>query len=256
MSRSPQVGKFYGVGVGPGDPKLITLRAKEVLEKIPVVFVPRKGPGEFSYALSVVEDLLPPNGQEIVELIFPMVKERERLLPAWEKAAQKVWETLKTGRDSAMITEGDPMVYSTFLYVWERIARDHPEVEVEIVPGVSSITAAAADARFPLADGEDKVAILPAAYDLEAIRRALEEYDTVVILKANSVIEPVVDLLEEKGLLDSAVFVQKASTLDRYITRDIRDLKTKNINYLSLLIVRTRADEAASPFPAAAGKTR
>lgn len=232
------LGKFYGVGVGPGDPELLTLKAHRILKSVPVVAVPKRAPEDYSFAYSIVDRYVDEEKQKILELIFPMTKDHEFLKPYWEKAAEKVYETLATGEDCAFITEGDPFFYSTFIYLFENITRDHPEVHVEVIPGVSSVHAASTRLGIPLVNADDRLAIVGAVYEKEKLRQILQEFDTVVLMKISSVSEEVIELLEEMNLIEKACFVQKCGTLDEVILRDVRELKRKKLDYMSLLIVR------------------
>ncbi|GAC1433252.1 MAG: precorrin-2 C(20)-methyltransferase [Chloroflexota bacterium] len=232
------IGTLYGVGIGPGAPDLLTLRAAKVMRTVPVVCVPRRTSSATSYALSVVRDLLDPARQEIVELTFPMVRAAHPVREARDGAAARVGACLQSGRDVAFITEGDPLLYSTFIHLYRRLRAQRPPPPVEIVPGVTSITAAAAAAGLPLVDGAERLAILPATDDLRHVRAALEAFDTVVLLKVNSVFDHVLDLLEEMALVESAVHVTRAGAPTQRIEMDVRRLRGQPIDYLSLLVIK------------------
>ena len=155
------VGRLYGVGVGPGDPELLTLKAHRILQQVPIICVPQAETSTESYALSIVQDILDLDNQEILRISFP-TDDEEGAGDVWRSAAETIFERLKSGTNVAFITEGDPMLYSTFSYVLESIRANHPETPVEIVPGVSSVMAAAASALAPLVTHGQRLAILPA----------------------------------------------------------------------------------------------
>lgn len=233
-----KTGRLYGIGVGPGDPELLTVRAARLLSRVPVIFAPQKGGESESYARRIIAGLVQEPEQRIIELVFPMRKDVGRLTGYWAEAAETIWRHLSRGQDAAFITEGDPLLYSTFIYVLEILRRDHPEVSIEVVPGVSSINAAAARGLVPLAAGGERVAILPATYEDRAIRKTLQDFDTVVFLKVNNVFDKVLGILEELDLVGKCLYVSRGTAEGEEIIRDIGRLKGKKLDYLSLLIVR------------------
>jgi len=230
------MGRLYGVGVGPGDPELITLKAKRILSQVPVIFVPQKDTEHESYARSIISGLLGSGTQKVVDLVFPM--QNGALEPYWEKAAEGIWQYIAQGEDCAFVTEGDPLIYGTFAYILSIFQERHPEVVIEVVPGVSSISAAAASAVLPLSSGRERLAIIPATYEDKALRETLESFDTVVLLKVNTAFDRILDVLEEMKLVDRCLYIRRCTTQDEEIVKDIRKLKGKNLDYLSLLIVR------------------
>jgi precorrin-2/cobalt-factor-2 C20-methyltransferase len=172
-------GRLYGVGVGPGAPDLITLRALAVLRRVPVLALPRSSDYGASKAWEIVEpSLREMSGQERLFLTFPMIKDPERLRPAWDRAFGAIGERLERGVDVAFATEGDPSLYSTFIYLADEAPRRWPGIEIEIVPGVSSIAAVPAVTRVPLADGQERIAILPGNYGLEDFDDVIQSFDT------------------------------------------------------------------------------
>lgn len=230
------IGQLYGVGVGPGDPELITLKAQRILSEVSVIFVPSKGVEHQSYAGSIISNLLKKSTQEVVKLVFPMKK--GDLKSYWEKAAAEVWQHLAQGRDCALITAGDPLLYGTFIHILSIFQERHPEVAIEVVPGIPSINAASARALLPLATGSERVAVIPAIYANETLRKTLECFDTVVLLKVNTVFDKVLAVLEEMELVDKCIYIRRCTTEDEEIVRDIKELRGKTLDYLSLLIVR------------------
>lgn len=232
-------GVLYGVGVGPGAPDLLTLRAARTIRAVPVVCAPRRTASAESYALAVVRDLLDPTRQELVELTFPMARDPNLVRRARDEAVARVGAILSTGRDVAFITEGDPLLYSTFIHLYRRLRAASPPVRVEIVPGVTSVTAAAAVAGLPLADGTEPLAVVPATCSYERLRAALRDFDTVALLKVSPVFDRVLDLLEELNLVESAVYVSRAGTPEQRVEADVRALRGQPLDYLSLILVKT-----------------
>ncbi len=236
-----KTGVFYGVGVGPGDPELITIKAKRVLEGAGVLAVPRSKDSSSdgrSKALSILKGVVDIEGKEVLELLFPMTKDASALAASRREAAKSIAGRLSAGDDVAFITLGDPMTYSTFSYLVPFVEAALPCVEVRSVPGVTSFAALASRAVVPLAESDEKVIIIPAAYDIEAVRSALEGFDTVVLMKVNSAFDRLVGLLTEMGLIQNAVLASRVGWPEEEITSDIKGLKGRKLDYFSTLIVK------------------
>ena len=230
-------GRLYGVGVGPGDPELLTLKARRILEQVPVICVPQAETSRDSYALTIVREVLDPARQEIMRLTFP-TDDEEAAGDVWRNAAEAVVERVLQGKDAAFITEGDPMLYSTFSYVLESVRANHPEVPVEIVPGVSSVMAAAASAVAPLVTHGQRLAILPAVYGIDDLREAIANYDTIVLMKVNRTLLEALANLEKLGLAGKGIYVRRASTDRERVVQDLHQLTEEDLDYFSLLIIR------------------
>ena len=230
-------GRLYGIGVGPGDPELLTLKAARILRQVPLVYVPQAETSAHSLALGIVEEHLDRDRQEIIRLYFP-TNDEEAAAGVWQRAADMVVEKLKTGQDAAFLTEGDPMIYSTFSYLMENVARHSPEVPIEVVPGITSITAAAAAARQPLVAHGENLSIIPAAYGVDRLREAIASSDTVVLMKVNRALLDVLGQIDDLELAGKTVFVKRASTDREVVVRDLRQLSRDDLDYFSLLIIR------------------
>lgn len=237
MTQIPASGKLYGVGLGPGDPELLTLKALRTIRAADVIAVPIARPGEQGYAYELAAPHLRP-GQRVERLLFPMVRDAATRQAHRRAAAEAVLQQVAAGRTVAFLTEGDPTIHSTFLYI---LAEMPAGVPVEIVPGVSAITAAAAQAGVPLVNGEQRLAVLPAVFeeDEASLRTILRTFDTVVLLKAHRALPRLIPLLDSLGLTERAVWVERASHREGRVVRDIRALlDAPDLHYLSLLIVR------------------
>jgi precorrin-2/cobalt-factor-2 C20-methyltransferase len=231
-------GVIYAVGVGPGDPELITRKAERILRSVDVICAPTGQAEAASFALSIVEPYLDRSRQLIIEQVFPMSKEEADLLPFWIEAAATVAAHARAGRRVAFITIGDPFLYSTFLYIYRILKEDYPDVALEIVPGISSVFAAAAAAGVPLGLSSDRIAILPATYETDKLRQILLDFDTVVLMKVHRRFEAILALLTELGLQDSAVYVRRVSSEQEEIVTNLKSLSGKTLDYMSLLIMQ------------------
>ncbi len=234
-------GKLYGVGVGPGASDLLTLRALKVLQTVPVIAIPRRSEFDPSVAWTIAQPVVGSiPDQERLFLEFPMTKDSTRLKPAWETAFAKIGERLEKGLSVAFISEGDPFVYSTFIYLYNEAPLRWPGISIEVVPGLSSLTAISAVTGIPLADGQERVAILPATYGTEDLARYLEEFDTVVLMKVSSVMPQIVATLEKLGLSDKAVYVSKATMAQQKIVWDLPSIKNDHCDYFSMVVISRR----------------
>ena len=231
-------GKLIGASLGPGDPELITRRSWAVLQTDARWIYPVKRAEEVSYALSIVERSGLPIPADAVELIFPMTRDPELLTKAWVRAAEQTVALLAEGRDLVFLVEGDASTFATFGHL-ARVARElAPEIEVETIPGVSSFAAAAATTGMPLAEEDETLAIIPAAYGTGVIDHMLDEFDTLILLKVKPLLDEVLALLERRGLLATSCFIEKVGSPDERIVRDLASLKGEKVNYLSLLLVQ------------------
>jgi precorrin-2/cobalt-factor-2 C20-methyltransferase len=240
-------GKLYVVGVGPGDPELLTLKAARILKDVPCIFVPKGREEGSSLALSIVEKALALGDKEIVEIHFPMHKTKGKqeqggeapvgLNSKWKQAVTTVYDRLSAGLDAAFITIGDPTIYSTFFYIYDSLIALDAKLEIEIIPGVSSITAAASRAGISLGLGDEKIAILPATYT-DDLNEVLEKFDTVVLMKVFRVFDRLLSTLEKMMLADRAIYVCRAGMEGEKVIRSIRGVKEADLNYFSMVIIR------------------
>ena len=232
-------GRLIGASLGPGDPGWITRRAWEVLHGAGRWAYPVRAAGERSYALGIVERAGLQAPGDALELIFPMTHDPQELAQAWARAAAAVAESLRSGRDVVFLVEGDASTYATFGHLARAVEAELPAVEVETIPGVASFVAAPARLGWPLATQHETVVVLPGGYGLETVQRLLPEMDTLVLLKVRPLLDPLIDLLEERDLLASSALVERAGSPDERVVTDLRTLRGgAGVHYLSLLLVR------------------
>lgn len=230
--------RLYAVGVGPGDPELLTLRAVRILRDADVVVAPTGRAEAASYALGIVAGHLDRSRQLILERVFPMTRDEDELQPLWEATAEEVADHVRAGRTVAFVTIGDPLLYSTFLHLLRVLRAAYPEIVVEIVPGITSVGAAAAAAGVPLAMAAECLAVLPATGEDVRLRQALADFDCVVLMKVSRVFDRIYALLVELGLERHAVFVRRVGSCEEELVTDLATLVGRPLDYLSLVIVR------------------
>ncbi|MGN4124707.1 precorrin-2 C(20)-methyltransferase [Lysinibacillus sphaericus] len=231
------LGILYGLGVGPGDPELITVKAFRVIQESPVIAYPKKMKGSKSYAHRIVDVYINPEEKDMLGLVFPMTKDEAVLEREWTKSVELVFGKLQEGKDVAFVTEGDPLLYSTFIHMMKLMQDRHPEVEIRTVPGISSFNGSASRLGIALADGDDRVAIIPAHDNYGAMREAIENHDAVVFIKVAKVMDLILEVLRDLDLLDKASVVTKV-TSDEEIIWDVQDLDGVALEYLTLMVVR------------------
>lgn len=236
---NPMKGKLYGVGIGPGDPKLLTLKAKEALEKADIIFTPKGSDEGISVARGIIEQVIE-GKKTYVELTFPMTKDKNLLQKYWRKAGQRIVKELKKGRQAAFVTLGDPFIYSTYIYLLKILKQDFPDIKVETIPGISAFNAAASRAGFSLLEGKEKMAVLPVTETLDGIEDALDTFDTVVLMKVGAKLQKVIRLLKQKGLIQNAVLISRVGHQNEKIIRNIATIKNKELGYLSVILVKSQ----------------
>ncbi|NOU96487.1 precorrin-2 C(20)-methyltransferase [Paenibacillus sp. LMG 31456] len=232
------LGVLYGLGVGPGDPELITVKAFRILKESPVIAYPRKKKGAKSYALAITELYVNTEEKTMIGLTFPMTRDREALEMQWNKTVDSVWEHIQQGKNVAFVTEGDPMIYSTFIHLMRLMKERHPEVGIISIPGISSINASASRLGIPMADGDEQIAIVPATEDYDTMRHAIESHDCIVFIKVAKVIDLMIRVLSDLGLVDKAAVLTKVTSSEEEIWRNILELKGRELEYLTLMVVR------------------
>lgn len=234
-----KIGTLYGISVGPGDPELITVKGLRSLQKAPVVAFPAGLQDRLGIAQQTIAPWLSPNQLQLA-LNFPYVQDMAVLTQAWQEASEAVWQYLKQGQDVAFACEGDVSFYSTFTYLAQTLQQLHPEALVKLVPGVCSPMAAAAVLGLPLTIRQERLAILPALYNVGELEAVLNWAEVVVLMKVSSVYEQVWQILQQHGLLENSWVVERATLNSQVIYADLRDRPTLKLPYFSLLIVQVK----------------
>lgn len=239
MSVAP-CGTFYGVGVGPGDPELITRKAERVLRSVEWIFHPAAARSGSSFVRSIVAPLDLP-AAKFREVALCMARDRGGDQAKYAETVRLIAGELRQGKSAAWIAEGDPLFYSTFVPLHEEMRRQFPEVRIEIVPGVSSIHAAAALAGLPAAQLDDRVAVLPAAYGLERLAELARDFDTIFLLKVNTSLDDLIMRLDRLPAAFEAAYVEKVGAPDERLVTNLHDLAGQNPSYFSLVILRKKS---------------
>jgi precorrin-2/cobalt-factor-2 C20-methyltransferase len=229
-------GTLYGIGVGPGDPELITLKGYRLLQAAPVIAWPAPLEGE-SMAHRIAAPHLP-DGRIEIPIRMPISIDRFPVEGVYDEAAAELGEHLSEGRDVAVLCEGDPFVYGSFMYLFGRLADRFP---VQVVPGISSLTAGAAALGAPLAAQNDVLSVIPAPLPEEELERRLADTDAAVVIKVGRHLEKLGRVLSRLGLAETARYVEYA-TMENQTVRPFPEAAEGKAPYFSLVLVHRRGE--------------
>lgn len=222
--------------MGPGDPELITIKGLRLLQRVPVVAYPAGVSSKAGMAEEIVSQWLV-SEQIQLPLQFPYVQDEAVLSQAWQKAVAQIWPYLQQGQDVAFVCEGDISFYSTFNYLANSMQQLHGAVKIQLVPGISSPMAAAAAVGIPLTMKDQRLAVLPALYNIEELENVLDWADVVVLMKVSSVYPQVWQVLQRRKLLEKAYVVERATWPMQVVYNDLGDRPELKMSYFSLMIV-------------------
>ncbi len=227
-------GTLYGLGIGPGDPDLITLKALKILQNTEVLAYPTLEGGD-SLARAIVAPHLTGKQQE-VPIRIPMAIERKPAQDAYDVAAQELKQHLSAGKNISVLCEGDPFFYGSFMYLFGRIAEEFP---VEVIPGVSSLTACASALQAPLSARNDILTVLPAPLETALLKSGIEKADSLAIMKVGRHFGRVRELIRDMGLMDKAQYIERA-TLDNQKILPLVDVPENAAPYFSMILIHKR----------------
>lgn len=231
-------GTFYGIGVGPGDPELLTIKAANVLKKVDVIIAPKTEKKEGSVAFNIAKPYLR-DDVEIVYQVFPMVRGfADNSGDAWEKNKDEIIALLDAGKNVAFLTLGDAMFYSTYIYVFRLLEK--AGIPIETIPGIPAFVAIGSHLNWPIVEGDDVLSIIPATAGPERVREAIRTADNVVIMKVYKNFPDIADTLQECGMIDKAVMVSRCGLPDEERIDDIAARSRQPVNYLSTVLARKR----------------
>ncbi|MDD6135121.1 MAG: precorrin-2 C(20)-methyltransferase [Selenomonadaceae bacterium] len=229
-------GIFYGIGVGPGDPELLTVKAIRAMEKVDVLIAPKTEKKDGSVALSIAKPYLKDDVETIYQ-VFPMVKGfAENSTEAWEQNKKEILDLLESGKNVAFLTLGDPMFYSTYIYIYRLL--EHEDIEIQTIPGIPAFAAIGSLMGYPIVEGDDVLSIVPATAPPEKVEKAVQAADNVVLMKVYKNFDKVTDMLVRNDMAKQAVLVSRAGLSDEKIIRDIEEHKGEKLNYLSTILTR------------------
>ena len=195
------------VGCGPGDPELLTVKAVNAIKNADVIMCPTSKEGKPSIALSIVSSLIDHDKKpEIVNLVFPMTKDKEILENTWQKNSQIIAESVFSGKKVVYLTVGDPYLYSTWIYLHRELSVTHPNINITVIPGIVSMFTFASKIGISLAEGAEKMAVIPSCYDLSKVKEIAKNCDTMVFLKDGRYFDQVINLLRGAGFSKDSIF--------------------------------------------------
>lgn len=232
-------GKLYGIGVGPGDTELLTIKACKLLKSADVICSPRSAESKPSIALTIIQPVLDEREDEyeIVDPLFPMIEDKSELNLYWDHAAERIQKRLDAGLNVAFITLGDPTIFSTFAYVAERISK--AGFEIEVVPGITSFTGCAATAGISLVEKDEILVVVPKIDD--RLEKILPYGDTFVIMKTSRHSDDIEEIVKSDNRDKTVLSVQNCSMSNENIFKGFsRDKK-----YLTTTIVKFSSDKKA-----------
>jgi len=236
-------GKLYGLGLGPGDPDLITLKAHRILQMVPVIAWPAPDTGA-SFARSIAAPHLP-GGQVEIPIVVPMRTERFPARDVYDKASTEIAIHLDAGRDVAVLCEGDPFFYGSFMYVFERLAAQY---QTEVVPGVSSMMAAASAVGRPLAARNDVLTVLPGPLGDPELTHRISAADAVAVIKIGRHFKRLRALIEKLNLLPHAIYVERVS-LDAERLMPLADVPEDTAPYFSMILIYKGGEDWIHALP-------
>lgn len=228
-------GTLYGIGVGPGDPELIPIKAVRILEQVDIVFTAASTKNDYSLAVDIARVHIPQKAV-IEKLNFPMNKDKTVMEKAWLSNAGRIAEVQESGRSAAFLTIGDPLTYSTYGYVLRHLKEGWPHLVIHTIPGITSYQAAAAATNRPLVEGEQSLLIMSGVHGGQRLAGMPDKPDNVVFLKAYRNVEGICHALEDADMLIGSVAVANCSRENEKIYTDLKALGEEQPNYWTLII--------------------
>jgi precorrin-2/cobalt-factor-2 C20-methyltransferase len=232
------------VGCGPGDPELLTVKAVNAIKNADVIMCPTSKEGKPSIALSVVSSIIDKEkNPEIVNLVFPMTKDKDTLKDTWQKNSKIIAEQALSGKKIVYLTVGDPYLYSTWIYLHRELSLKHPEINIRVIPGIVSMFTFASKVGISLAEGAEKMAVIPSCYDLTRVKEIAKNCDTMIFLKDGKYFDQVINLLKEAGYSDNSIFaIGQDLDTDHEIVRKLTlgevTQDTLTSKYFSIMVVK------------------
>ncbi|MEA1967793.1 MAG: precorrin-2 C(20)-methyltransferase [Thermodesulfobacteriota bacterium] len=228
-------GKLFGIGVGPGDPELLTIKAVRLIQKADVIFTAASTKNSYSLAVEIAKPHLS-DSAKLVSLSFPMTDDKGETNTAWNDNAEKIADVLKQGKDAAFLTLGDPTTYSTFGYILKSLEKVMPQADIETVPGITSFHAAAARLNRVLVEGEESLLITSGAYGGENLNDISKNVQKLVMMKAYKNTKKINTALKENDFYNNSIAISKCGRDGEEIIENLDDLETKKPDYWTLIL--------------------
>jgi precorrin-2/cobalt-factor-2 C20-methyltransferase len=232
-----KTGILYGIGVGPGDPDLMTIKAAKILNQVDLVFAAASTKNDHSLAVNIAREHIP-DSATVIRLKFPMTRDKTETRKAWNTHAQTIIVELEKGKDAAFLTLGDSMTYSTYGYILKHVKSLAPHLEVQTVPGITSYQAAAARLNTPLVEGEESLMVVSGVKGGNRLRELCGKPENVVFLKAYRNVTDIKAAIDESGKYSSCVGVKSCGHPEEEIIRDIGELSRREPDYWTLILTK------------------
>ena len=227
-------GKLYGIGVGPGDPELMTLKAKKLIEECDIVAVPVKKEGEDSVALHIARGAASVPEEKVRRILFTMSKDMTKREACRQAAAEEIMKYLDAGQSVAMPVLGDVGIYSTYSYVHKQLIK--AGYEVQMISGIPSFCAGASKANIPIVEGNEGFGVIPSLKGLEQVEKAMDVFDNLVIMKVGSHVKEVYEMLKAKGREDHAIIISNVGMEGEYVGPLLPD---REYGYFTTMIIKS-----------------
>ena len=230
-----KTGTLYGIGVGPGDPDLITIKAVKILNRVDIVFAAASTKNNHSLAVNIAREHIP-DSTAVKMLRFPMTRDKNETRRAWKEHAHAIIAELENGRNVAFLTLGDSMTYSTYGYILKYVQMLAPQLDAQTIPGITSYQAAAARLNTPLVEGEESLMVVSGAQGGSRLRELCGKPENVVFLKAYRNVPDIKAAIDETGKYPNCVGVKSCGQSCEEIIYNIGELCQNKPDYWTLII--------------------
>ena len=227
-------GKLYGIGVGPGDPELMTLKAKRLIEECDIVAVPVKKEGEESVALNIARGAASVPEEKVRRILFTMNKDKAKREECRQAAAEAIMEYLDAGQSVAMPVLGDVGIYSTYSYVHKKLIQ--AGYEVQMISGIPSFCAGASKDNISIVEGNEGFGVIPSLKGIDQVKKAMGVFDNLVIMKVGSHVKEVYDILKAEGKEDNAIIISNVGMEGEYVGPLLPD---REYGYFTTMIIKS-----------------
>jgi len=228
---------FYGIGVGVGNSNTVTKKAIDTLEILDILYVPTaKKTKSYSTAHKIVKDYLNKN-IIIKDRHFPMSYDTEKLKSSWTNIASEIEHDVKEGKKVGLVTIGDPMVYSTYIYLL-RFLKD--KIKITTIPGITSFLDIAANHNFPLVEGDDPLLIIPATIEIDRLKNYIKNENSIVLMKVYKNFDNIINILLDENLENCSIAVSNSSKDEEVVYKNIKDMKKEDVSYFTTILINKR----------------